>query len=85
MLAVGTRVCPRSPSRLVTLRSKLGRIVRPDVWDGYYVVRLDQPALYHGADGSAQELKEIREAADYLDVVLRDAPDCDRVLHDSMD
>ncbi len=78
-LAVGTRVCLRSPSRLVTLRSNLGRIARPDVWDGYYIVELDQPAIYHEADGSSQELTEIREAVDNLDVVSSEASNIGRL------
>jgi hypothetical protein len=68
-LAVGTRVRLRAPSSLVELRSPLGRIVRPDVWDGYYIVHLDRPAVYHASDGSTQELDEIREAADNMDIV----------------
>ena len=68
-LAVGTRVRLRAPSSFVELRSALGRIVRPDEWDGYYIVRLDRPALYHAPDGSTQELDEIREAADNMDIV----------------
>jgi hypothetical protein len=68
-LAVGTRVRLRAPSPLVELQSALGRIARPDVWDGYYIVRLDRPALYHASDGSTQKLDEVREAADNMDVV----------------
>ena len=67
-LAVGTRVRLRSAPHVVDLRSDTGQIVRPDIWDGYYIVRLDQPARYLASDGAIEELTEIREAADNMDV-----------------
>jgi len=84
-LAIGTRVRLRSPSRMVVLRSKLGHIARPDVWDGYYIVRLDEPALYHESAGSVQELTEIREAGDNLEIVLIDSAGDDHRLDHSND
>lgn len=65
-LAVGTRVKLRSASHLVDLRSPFGEVVRPDEYEGYYVVRLDCPALYHQADGTTRELPEIVEMADNM-------------------
>lgn len=68
-LSVGTRVRLRSASHLVELRSPFGEIVRPDEYAGYYVVRLDHPALYHQADGTVRELPEIVEMADNMELL----------------
>jgi len=51
------------------VRTDTGQVVRPDEWDGYYIVRLDQPALYRHADGTMQKLAEVREAADNLELL----------------
>lgn len=54
----------------VTLTARTGMIVRPDdEWDGYYIVRLDAPAVYHHANGETETLLEIREAADNLQLL----------------
>ena len=50
----------------VTLRGRAGTVLRPDKWDGYYIVHLDTPALYHEANGDVDLLPEIRVAADNL-------------------
>ena len=50
----------------VTLKGRTGTIVRPDIWDGYYIVHLDMPALYHAANGEVEILPDIRVAADNL-------------------
>jgi hypothetical protein len=50
----------------VTLGGRTGSVLRPDKWDGYYIVRLDTPALYHASNGEAELLHEIRVAADNL-------------------
>ena len=68
-LEPGTRVRLRSASHVIELRSATGRIVRPNEWGDYYIVRLDRPALYHHADGRVEELEEIREDADNMDVL----------------
>ncbi len=68
-IAVGTRVRLKSASHVITLRSNTGCIVRPDRWDGYYIVHLDKPALYHEPDGRVLELEEIREDADNMEVL----------------
>jgi hypothetical protein len=68
-ITAGTRVRLRAPSPIVELRSDTGTVIRPDTWDGYYIVRLDQPALYHEGDGQVRELPEIAEAADNMDVL----------------
>jgi hypothetical protein len=68
-LSVGTRVRLRSASHVVELRSDAGQIVGRDRWDGYYIVRLDRPALYREADGRVRELPEIAELADNMDVL----------------
>jgi hypothetical protein len=68
VLKPGTWVRLRSASHALDLTSDSGRIVRPDELAGYYIVRLDRPAVYHGADGDEQ-LYEIREAVDNLEVI----------------
>ena len=72
-LSSGTRVRLVAPHWLLTLRADTGQVVRPDQWDGYYIVRLDQPALYRHADGRQEELIEVREAADNMQVLGPDA------------
>ena len=68
-LAPGTRVRLRSANHLVDLRSSFGTVVRPDEWDDYYIVRLDEPAIYHNADGTTRDLPEIAQMVDNLDVL----------------
>lgn len=68
-LQPGTRVQVRGEPIGVTLRNFTGEIVRPDKWEGYYIIRLDAPAIYHHADGSVQDLWEIREDAENLRVI----------------
>ena len=70
-LVPGMRVRLRSANHLVDLRSPLGRIVRPDEYDDYYIVRLDAPAIYHNADGTTSELAEIAEMVHNLEVIPR--------------
>jgi len=48
----------------LTLTKRTGRVVREDDWEGYYIVRLDAPALYR--DATRKPLLEIREAEDNL-------------------
>ncbi len=67
-LAVGTRVALQGSPINTTLTSTTGRIVRPDVYDGYYVIRLDAPAYYHDGN-TVEELHEIVDAADNFSVV----------------
>jgi hypothetical protein len=43
--------------------------VRPDGWEGYYVIHLDQPAIYHQPDGSVRDLPEIVELEDNFDII----------------
>lgn len=72
LLPPGTRVRVRSASHLVDLRSSTGVVVRPDEWDGHYVIRLDEPALYHDPDGTERDLWEISEAADNMEAAPLD-------------
>jgi hypothetical protein len=68
-LPVGTRVRVRAPSAGLVLKGDLGRIMGPDDYDGYYVVRLDAPALYDHGGEHPEELTEIVELIDNLDVL----------------
>lgn len=65
-LAPGQRVAIQGNPIGVTLNARTGTIVRPDEWDGYYIVQLDTPASYRHADGAEETLVEIREAEDNL-------------------
>jgi hypothetical protein len=70
IFARGTRVQLTSASHAIELRADTGTIVGPDPQnDGYYIVRLDQPALYLQADGSTTELREIVQFADNMRAV----------------
>ena len=69
ILHKGTRVRLRAPTWGLTLRSDIGTVVGPDEDDGYYVVRLDQPALYDHGTGQLEELTEVVEASDNLDIL----------------
>lgn len=69
VLHEGQRVRLRAPGRGPTLGSDTGTVVRPDEYDGYYIIRLDQPALYdHGTD-EPTELTEIVEASDNVELL----------------
>ncbi len=50
----------------VTLRGRAVTVLRPDNRDGYHIVHLDTPALFHEANGDVSLLPEIRVAADNL-------------------
>ncbi len=52
------------------LTKRTGRIVREDHWEGYYIVRLDGPAIYRDAALDRKPLFEIREAEDNLHALL---------------
>lgn len=60
-LVPGTRVRLTSTGIGVTLRSPFGTIARPDRWLDYYVIRLDEPAIFEEIDGEPYELTEISE------------------------
>jgi hypothetical protein len=67
-LGVGTRVRLRTEPIAVTLHGVTGTIQAPDPdLEGYYLVRLDTPGVYHRADGATEPLPIIREAWDNLD------------------
>lgn len=68
-IAEGTRVRLRAASDLLTFTCLTGRVVGPDIWDGYYVIRLDEPAQFRHGDGEPELLTEIREDIDNLEVI----------------
>lgn len=55
----------------VTLSSLTGEVVGPSRWEGFVVVRLDKPGVYHNADGTDEPIEEIVEAPDNLTVLSR--------------
>ena len=66
-LVAGTRVQVRGTPSGLTLVVPTGTVVGPDPdWDGYYIVRLDEPARYY-CRGADEPLDEITEAADNLE------------------
>ena len=71
-IAIGTRVRLRDHPIGVRLRSHAGTISRPDQWDGYFIVRLDEPAIYFRADGTTETLAEMVEARDNLIIKFAD-------------
>jgi hypothetical protein len=71
-LAAGTRVVLSAPDPALTLASPLGTIVGPDEDDGdlgYYIVKLDAPAVYDHGVGAPLELTTIIELIDNLQVM----------------
>ena len=68
-VALGSRVEIVGDPIQVTLRSRRGTVVRPDQWADCYIIELDEPAIYHGLNGSDEDLPEIREAAHNLIVL----------------
>jgi hypothetical protein len=69
VLEPGMRVRLRAPTWGLTLRADAGTVVAPSDSDGYYVVRLDAPALYDHGTGEIVELTEIVEASDNVDIL----------------
>lgn len=66
---VGSRVRLLFPSPHLELRPTTGTVIRPDTWDGYYIVQLDAPStLLHG-DDPPEEVDEVAEAADNLGTI----------------
>lgn len=64
----GTRVRLRGTPIPLTLRSSVGTVVGPaEGAGGYLLVRLDEPAIYHQADGTEYDLDVICEMADNLE------------------
>jgi hypothetical protein len=68
-LLPGTRVRLVAVPFQVTLRTDIGTVLRPDRWQGYYIVHLDQPAIFHDDVEPAEELTEIAEHVDNLEVL----------------
>jgi hypothetical protein len=66
---VGKRVRLRSASHVLTLRSNTGRVVGRGRWNGYFIVRLDEPATYDNGVGRPYELREIVQDIDNMDVL----------------
>jgi len=74
-LAPGMRVRLAHPGPLLTLRSDLGTLIRPDdeCGDlGYWIVRLDQPALFDDRVGEIEELQELLEMDDNLELLAEE-------------
>jgi hypothetical protein len=68
-IGVGSRVRLLFPSPQLELRSFTGTVIRPDTWDGYYIVRLDAPATLRHGDDPPEEVDEVAEAADNLEAL----------------
>jgi hypothetical protein len=66
---VGKRVRLRSVSPVLTLRSNTGRVVRRGRWSGYFIVRLDEPAIYDNGVAEPYELSEITQDIENMDVL----------------
>lgn len=68
-IPLGSRVRLLGKSHVLTLRSNLGRVIEPDRFDGHYIVRLDEPAMYDNGVGDPYELRDVVQAADNLEVL----------------
>lgn len=68
-IQLGRRVRFLFPPPQLELGSDTGTVIRPDVWDGYYIVQLDAPAILRHGDDPPQEIGEIAEAADNLESI----------------
>ena len=66
---IGSRVRLLYPSPQLELRADTGTIIRRDKWDGYYIVRLDAPAMLRHGDDPPEEVEEVAEAADNLETI----------------
>jgi hypothetical protein len=65
----GTRVRLIGTPSGVTLTANVGEVVGPDPdWGGYFIVRLDQPAVYY-CSGHDEPLDEVTVAGDNLRVL----------------
>jgi hypothetical protein len=71
-LTTGTRVKIKGSPSGIELRSSTGTIVRRDCMDGYYIVRLDEPALVYDLPDTGEEINEVVEAIDNLEVMQPD-------------
>ncbi len=66
-LAPGVRVRLRGRGASFVLTADTGTVLGPDPVNlGYFIVRLDAPAIYHRADGGTEAFTDIREADDNL-------------------
>ena len=74
-VSVGVRVRLKERLIAVDLAANTGTVTGSDIWDGYYIVRLDQPAKHHNADGTVEDLPKIREAWDNLEVLTERSGD----------
>jgi hypothetical protein len=74
LLAPGTRVRVRAPHALLTLRSPCGVVIRSEDSEepGWYIIRLDHPAIYHDPIHGDLDVTEIRESIDNLDAAVFD-------------
>lgn len=71
-LTEGARVDVVAPSHELRLQSDTGTVVGSDRWADYYLIRLDQPALYVSAEGQVSELSEVAEDIDNLEELVRE-------------
>jgi hypothetical protein len=68
-IRIGGRVRLAAPSPLLELANDTGTVVRRDIWDGYYIVRLDAPGILRHGEGSTERVTEVAEAADNLEAI----------------
>jgi len=68
-LAPGSRIRVTAKPIGVTLTLPTGVVIGPSEWEGYYVIRLDAPAVYHRADGADEAFEELVEAFDNFAVL----------------
>ena len=69
MLEPGTRVRLTAIDRTLSLRSDTGAILGPSEWDGYYVVRLDLPAVLDERTGETEDITDVVQDEEELEVI----------------
>lgn len=65
-LKPGTRVKVTLHHNLLRLQDSRGTILGPDIWEGFYRIKLDRPAIYV-EDGSY--VWEIMESEDSMEII----------------
>jgi hypothetical protein len=68
-LQPGTRVRIVDQPIQMTLQAFTGVVLGNDKYDDYYIIQLDEPGVYHHADGHDELYSEIVENVDNIEVI----------------
>lgn len=67
MINPGRRARLRTTITPLELRTDTGTVIGPAEYEGYYVIRLDEAAIYHEADGGVHDVEMVRIGSDNLE------------------